>query len=53
MYYWFEKALLSLLLTLDNPYFFKKLITTFFLPFLGRALESLQIQVKAIQNISK
>ena len=43
----FEKALLSLHFTLDNPYFLKKNI--FSLLFRGRALESLQIEV--IQNI--
>ena len=42
MFYWFEKALLSLPFTLDNPYFFQKKITlTFSLLFRGRALESL------------
>ena len=41
MNYWFEKALLSLPFTLDNPYFFKKIILTFSLLFRGRALESL------------
>ena len=41
MNYWFEKALLSLHFTLDNPYFFKKIILTFPLLFRRRALESL------------
>ena len=42
MNYWFEKALLSLPFTLDNPYFFKKkIMLTFSLLFRGRALESL------------
>ena len=41
MNYWFEKALLSLPFTLDNPYFFKKIILTFPLLFRGRAIESL------------
>ena len=35
------KALLSLPFTLDNPYFLKKIILTFYLLFCGRALESL------------
>ena len=50
MNYWFEKALLSLPFTLDNPYFFKKnypyffkkIILTFSLLFRGMALESLK-----------
>ena len=41
MHYWFEKALLSLPFTLDNPYFFKKIIITFSLLFRGKTLESL------------
>ena len=41
MNYWFEKALLSLPFTLDNPYVFKKFILTLSLLFRGRARESL------------
>ena len=36
MNYWFEKALLSLPFTLDNPYFFKKNNPYFFPTFLWK-----------------